>query len=142
MDPNSPETDAQFLAFSRAAGYDDAEVVASGGYKKSSLQAALLSRAPQYADQMAKEQQEIGNSFEDKGLSSSGFRVSAQNTAKNTLQHRITADQNDVAQQSQGIDLEIARQLAASQRRRQEEQLNATVRTTLGNAQGSLNQYL
>ncbi len=138
----TPQMDPQFLAFARAAGYADAEAVASGQYKINSNQAALLGRIPQYQDQEESEQKSIGDEAESRGVYSSGERVMAQNRASKALGHRMAADVNDTNVQNQNIALEMARQLAETQRRLQEEGVNSVARTTVGNAQGTLSPYL
>ncbi len=134
--------DPQYLAFARAAGYEDAEAVASGQYKISSNQQALLGRIPQYQDQAKAEQESIQTDYESRGLSQSGGRVKAQNDATNTLGHKIAADVNDVNTTNQNISLEMARQLAETQRRIQEESLSSVARTTTNNARGTLSPYM
>ncbi len=134
--------DAQFLAFSRAAGYSDADQVASGQYKIASNQAALLGRIPQYQDQLKAQQQRVEDDYESRGMSQSGGRVSAQNDVNNTLGHQMAADVNDTATQNQNISLEMARQLAQTQQKIQDEQIAAAQRTTLGGAQATISPYL
>ncbi len=140
--PITPSMDPQYLLFARQAGYADAEAVASGQYKINSNQAALLGRIPQDQDQEESEQKSIGDEAESRGVYSSGERVMAQNRASKALGHRMAADVNDTNVQNQNIALEMARQLAETQRRLQEEGVNSVARTTVGNAQGTLSPYL
>ncbi len=140
--PITPQMDPQFLAFARNAGYADAEAVASGQYKIASNQAALMSRVPQYKDQEEAEQKAIGDEAESRGVYSSGERVMAQNKSKKSLGLRMAADVNDTNVQNQNIALEMARQLAETQRRIQEEGVASVARTTSDNAKGLLSPYL
>ncbi len=140
--PISPMADPQMAKFMQLSGYADAEAVASGQYKIAMNNAALTGKQTSYADQDAAEQQSIQQDTEGRGVSQSSERINAQNQAHNTLAHKQAADQNDTAMQNQNIYLEIARQLAESQRNVQQESLASIARTTTGNANGTLAPYL
>lgn len=134
--------DSQAFLFAKNAGYADAEALATGQYQIQSNQAALLGRLPQYQDQAAKEQNSIQSDYESRGMSQSGGRVDAQNQAASALGHRMAADVNDTATQNQNIALEMARQLALTQQKIQDEQIASAQRTTAGNANTQLSPYL
>lgn len=134
--------DPQFLLFAQNAGYADAEAVAAGQYKVSSNLAALAGRQALSADAGKAEQKAIGDEAETRGVYSSGERIMAQNTASNSRALREGADTNQVSTENQGTYLEIARQLAETQRQIQQRGLSSVATTATNNAKGTLSPYL
>lgn len=134
--PMSPQEDPQFVAFQRALGYSDQQLMAQTAARKSMLQNSWNRQLPVYDDQLKEQQKGIGEDYLSRGVYSSGHRVMDQDNAALEQQNRMNVTKGNMQDQQADLDMQLQTQLADNRRKQAEEELAAQQRIAVAKAQG------
>lgn len=129
--PLNPENDPQYLAFLRAQGYSEADLRAQVALQKSTIQRNLANELPVIQENQRQAVEAIGKDYLGRGFWGGGEQQRDTAYTNANFGQQILAKRGTAADQTAGLDTELARKLAQGQQSLAEEQLAARKRIAL-----------
>lgn len=129
--PIEPEQDPTYLSFQRALGFDDADMRAVTARRKASLFRSHQYALPGLQDRFDDANRSISDDFAARGISTSGIAGRQRGDVLNRHTRALGQENVEFADQQGELELALARQLAANQRRLAEESVNARGRLAM-----------
>lgn len=129
-----PLQDPAYLAFLRASGFDDEHLKKETMAQQAEIEAKKTLRRQGFAQQLMASRGEVQDSFQDRGLYSSGARMQTDTRAIANVGQQQAEYEQGLNQQGAGLSRDLEYGLAKSAGQRGDEALTAADRVARRNA--------